>query len=319
MDTDLIYNINQETKIMPYFVKLDIPDFSYHSLESKTYTLSFKQIESQDWFLEFSNLVISKIGKGYLPIVRLSDGEYKFLLGEINPYKKSINIFRHLYFYIKYIFNAFSKFEAKTKGIYTSGIYSRKEIELEKKNTINNLRLIAKHGILALHLTYTRKPFQEYYHRPLSLFFKNNSINLTNYNYYPFYFVYALLRGSMAGKILKDRTILIIHGADDKKKINIITSLKKLGVKKVYWISISSSHSLFDKIVLKTEHYNSDLVLIGAGIGKFNIFPQLINLNRPCIDAGFVFEAWANEDNKWHRAFMVPDSEWDINKVRFLN
>ena len=318
MDRDIIIRINEESVIFPEVIKLEIPDFLNHSKLSNTYTLSFKNNDSKKWFNDFAEILISKIGKEYFPIVRISDGEYKFLLGELNPYKGSYNIFKHFYFYLNYFYSFFSKFEAKTKGIYTSGIYSRNEINIIKKSTIENLRFISENGIVAFHLTYTHLPFQEYYHKPLSLFLEKNNIKIDEFNYYPFYFVYALLRGSFVNKILKDRSILIVHGADFDKKNTIINTLRKIGVKEIYWHSISSSHSLFDKVILKPEYYNVELVLVGAGIGKFNIFPQLRELNRPCIDAGFVFEAWANEENKWNRAFMVSDSDWDLNKVRFF-
>lgn len=44
-------------------------------------------------------------------------------------------------------------------------------------------------------------------------------------------------------------------------------------------------------------------------MGKANILCQLEPLQVPCIDAGFVFEVWANDKNKFLRPFMVTDKD----------
>ena len=52
------------------------------------------------------------------------------------------------------------------------------------------------------------------------------------------------------------------------------------------------------------------MALVGAGIGKSNILVQMESLNVPCIDAGFVFEVWANPENKWNRAVCACDEDY---------
>ena len=74
---------------------------------------------------------------------------------------------------------------------------------------------------------------------------------------------------------------------------------------------------MFGIIELQKEYYDSEIAFIGAGVGKFNITSQLEPLNIPCIDVGFVFEVWANEENKWKRPVMVPDCEWEDAKISF--
>ena len=83
------------------------------------------------------------------------------------------------------------------------------------------------------------------------------------------------------------------------------------------WLSISPDRSLFDTIDIDAYVGNVDLAFIGAGVGKANIMVQLAKLKVPCIDAGYVFEVWADEDKKWLRPFMVPDNEWDERKIKF--
>ena len=144
-----------------------------------------------------------------------------------------------------------------------------------------------------------------------------NKIDLNGDNYYPFYFVYALLRGKAKERILRNKCIIVFHSANGIKKEKITASLLKEGVSKIFWHEISPNRSMFDKIQLKKEYFSADLALIGAGVGKFNILSQLEPLNIPCIDAGYIFEVWADENNKWKRPFIVPDWDWDENKIKF--
>ena len=67
--------------------------------------------------------------------------------------------------------------------------------------------------------------------------------------------------------------------------------------------------SLYDKISIDKFIGKVDFVIIGAGIGKPNIMVQLEKLNVPCIDAGFIFEVWANT-NKWNRSFCISDDDF---------
>ena len=33
-------------------------------------------------------------------------------------------------------------------------------------------------------------------------------------------------------------------------------------------------------------------------------------LSVPCIDAGFIFEVWADPSSKWERDFCAPDEDY---------
>jgi len=145
-----------------------------------------------------------------------------------------------------------------------------------------------------------------------------NNIYITSDNYFPFYFVYAALRGNERHRIFNNRSVLILHSARGEKKERIISSLKKEGVSNIEWIEISPSKSLFDKIEIDQFIGKVDLAFIGAGVGKPNILVQLVKLNVPCIDAGFVFEVWADDNNKWLRPIMVRDDEWHARRIRFI-
>ena len=315
MDNNL--KLYKNTKIFPEIIELVIPEYISHSKVDKSYTLSFIKIKCEDLYLQFIETLISKIGNEYFPVVRLSDGEYKFLLGNINPFFYKKSYFKAFIYFIYNYFNSNRDFVAKTKGIYSSGKYKKAEVDSTKEIIKNQIKKISENGILALHLTFGKKTFQEYYHYPLYMWLIKNKINIDANNYYPFYFIYAFLRSKFAYKIFQNKNILIIHSAINNKKNNIIKTLNEYKPKKIQWHNISVNRSLFDKIEIRNEYYDCDLILVGAGIGKFNIISQLEILNRPCIDAGFIFEVWSNNDNKWKRAYVVNDEEWDDNKIQF--
>lgn len=312
--------VPKKSIILPHLIPLIIPGFEKHSSISTPYVLSFNHLDSQSWFYTFVDIIERKIGREYFPVMRLSDGEYKFILG-LQPPTYGDNLINYLKFYMKYLYKkkiGNKKFNANTLPGVSSGSYNIEEVEKIKKKYSKWIKIIAESGILALHLTYSKNPFQEQYHFKLNKWLSENNIMLNSNNYFPFYFVYALLRGSEKHRILFKRNILVLHSAKGSKREKIRNALLDEGVNSVNWIEISSSRSLFDEIEIESYHGKVDLALVGAGVGKPNILVQLEKLKVPCIDAGFVFEVWADENNKWLRPMMVSDDEWNLEKVRFI-
>ena len=68
---------------------------------------------------------------------------------------------------------------------------------------------------------------------------------------------------------------------------------------------------MFDIINVQPYVGKVDLAFVGAGIAKPHILLQMRDLNVPCIDAGFVFEVWANPENKWKRPFCANDMDYE--------
>ena len=166
---------------------------------------------------------------------------------------------------------------------------------------------IGKKGILALHLSYGEVPFQEHYFPALGRWLKENHIMLIDENYFPFYFVYAALTGPRRGELLKGRRVLVVNGASGEKRQKIEAGLRREGVAELLWHTFSLDRSLYDRLILDPYIGKIDLAIVGAGIGKPNILTQMEPLNVPCIDAGYVFEVWADPENRWKRAFCVLD------------
>lgn len=312
--------IDKRSLILEELVPLIIPDFLKHSEPVAPNVLAFNKKTSEDWFLKFADEVEAKMGKEYLPIMRLSDGEYSFILGNIPTVTLNRGFLNSTFNILKYIrskIRNWGRFKALTFPGVPSGNYSRIEVTQVKESYAKYLKKIAGNGILALHLTYSVKPFQEQYHYPLQQWLNRNQIPLHDGNYVPFYFVYALLRGNQKSRLLKNRRILIIHSATGDKKERIKKTLIKEDVNEIFWLSISPDRSLFDIIDINPYIGKVDLAIVGAGVGKANILTQLEKLKVPCIDAGYVFEVWADEDKKWLRPIMVPDWEWEKVKIKF--
>jgi len=304
-----------EMSTFKFDIKFTIPGFSY-KLSKFDRSLSLSNINSEDWYNDFIDKVVSSIGKNYLPICRISDGEFLFFLGK-QPLDIRYSFFKRL----KLIFSNFKSYLILrggigpfTNGHYHSGEYTSGECIEARKMYPNLIKYISEKGILALHLSYSNIPFHENYFPALNKWLIDHSIKLNNQNYYSFYFVYAMLTGFRKKEIFLNRKILVINGAIGEKKDKIIEGIFNEGAQEVYWVPISLKKSLYDKIDINDFIGKVDLVFVGAGIGKPNILIQLEKLKVPCIDAGYVFEIWADPINKFKRAFCANDEEWQINE-----
>lgn len=300
---------NVDSLVLPYLQSLVLEGFPNSDIKY----LSFRNEECQLSFDNFANTLISSIGKKYLPIVRLSDGEYLFLLGEKPPSRRNQLYIIFFLKYIKFLFRKILKnnFVANTLPGVSSGSYSKSELNASHKNIVSILRDISNSGYLALHLTYAEKPFQEKFHKDLFELFKLSDIDLNSNNYVPFYFIYALFTfPKYRQSLFWGKDILLINSFDDSKKSRIEKTLFSFGCNTLQWINLSNSRSLYD--ILPNLNYinNLDLILIGAGVGKFNIFNQLnkLNLLIPVVDVGVLFELWADGNLSCTRPFIYNEN-----------
>ena len=243
------------------------------------------------------------LNKDYLPIIRIADGEYQFLLG-----KNEFNTRKPLLFLIKNLLGELyrkligAKFEAKSRT-YTSGVYSNKDIKYVKQKYSMCLKHISKNGFIALYTIIKPNFYTEQYLPKLYKFFKKNDIELSTENYVPFYFIYIILTNRKYSEIYKNRNIHLITNFNSEKKFKIEKSLYELGAKSISWSLISRDKSLFDKIDLNSIEEDVEIIFVGAGVGKVNIFNQLINIKALIIDAGYIFETWQDPSLRLERDY----------------
>ena len=305
-------------QVLPVVVPFKIPDFLRCYREGNV-TFAPVQIETEMWFKDFSNRVVAAIGKTYLPVCRISDGEFRMFLGDqtlhsLHPFPFRI---RHWLGYFKRkLLNRRVIFRTRTNCF--SGDYSRKEITQLTKRYSECLAELAAKGALAIHLSYGERPFQQSFFPAFKSWLARQSFELTLQNYIPFYFVYALVRGPVRRALLKNRRVLLVTGADTAKRERIEASLRTERVAEVSWCPISSSRSFYDKIDASPWIGKVDIAFVGAGTGKPAILLQLEPLQVPVLDVGFVFEVWADPEARWERAFCVTDAEYDPRRVKYL-
>lgn len=286
--------LKKDDRILPHSVPLQL---HYFRQFSGGFTLSFIDIDAQSQFENFVRAVlVAQKHHRHLPVIRLSDGEFKLLFGivydsyDANPFRALCSFIRqHLSQLIKR-----GSFTAGTRRHVSSGNYARNELVNIRKLYPKYLRQIATKGFFCLHLTHgSLFSFNEKYFSRLRKFFISSNIELKPENYIPFYFVYALLSSPHFSSLLNNSRILLIHSATGSKKSRINNSLLKYGPLSITWHAIDSSKSFYNKIYIDNpQSYN--LVLFGAGVGKPALISQLSELCCPCIDAGYMFEVWAD-------------------------
>tara|TARA_Y100001970_G_C14253841_1_gene873681 strand:- start:3829 stop:4710 length:882 start_codon:yes stop_codon:yes gene_type:complete len=242
---------------------------------------------------KFFNIVDGAIeDKINFPILRLADGEFQFLLGknEFNLRKPMHKLFIHL---LMQFLESFTKKEFVAKSrTYSSGVYSQSDMKSVKNKYLECLKYISQAGVLAIYTVIKPGFFSEQYLPKLFKYFKKNNISVNTNNFYPFYFVYILLTNSKFSKIYENRHIHLITSFDLDRKSKIEATLLSLGAKKVTWTEISRDKSLFDLLDLNSIENGVDIIFVGAGVGKVNIFNQLKNFPATIIDAGYIFETW---------------------------
>ena len=282
-------------KIFKNKYRFSLKDYKNFDVENRKVFLL--QNEDCNSLLNDFYLTILKIIKKntHFPIIRLADGEFQFLLGtnELNFRKPIIKLIYHLF---KQVFEKLTnkKYEAKSRT-YTSGRYDVNNIKPEIiKKYSESLKYISNNGIIAIYTIIKPRFYTEQYLPKLEIFFNENNIHINTKNYYPFYFVYILLTNKKYKDIYLNKHVHLITSYDSDKKNKIENSLKANNVKNITWTKISKDNSLYDKIDLKKINKNVDLIFVGGGLGKVNIFNQLRGFPALTIDAGYIFETWNN-------------------------
>lgn len=309
--------------VFPHAIPFRMPGFLKHDI-GNTFALAPEPIDCLDWFNDFADRAIAAIGHRFCPICRLSDGEFGFLFGpqfRRPPRGASWGAYaRNAVEYAKEVaIVAVRGVRASTMPGVSSGEYALGERRRLRAKAREGYALVSRCGVLALHLEYADQPFNERYYAPLGRWLEGLGTPLTLRSYVPFSFAYGLLRGPRRREVFEGRDILAIHSAAGEKQDAITAALQREGVREVRWLRISKARSFYD--VLPTEELRrpNQICLVGAGLGKPNIFAQLQSTATLCIDAGYCFEAWADPKRQWFRAYMTPDDEFDWSRARFID
>ena len=300
-------------RTFPEVIDFYIPGFEKSYPLGSTKTLALQDRDCREWFHECVDQVISSCGVRFLPICRMSDGEFLFILGEqaVDIRLSLAEKIRQRLSRIKHHIVLKGGVGPFTAGHYHSGHFSAAEWHSARTEVPTLIKAISEKGILAWHLNFTAVPFHERYFPALEKWIVRHKVLVTTANYYPFYFIYALLTGPRRSELLKGRRVLVINGAEGEKQRKITDGLLNEGVAEVLWCKISLKRSYFETIDITPFIGRVDLALVGAGIGKLKLFQHLEPLGVPCIDAGFVFEVWADPNNRFKRVYCASDANWE--------
>jgi hypothetical protein len=299
-------------RILPADVDFRIPGFS-QSYRPGSRSLALRPRDPSEWFADFVDLIETAIDeRRFLPVCRMSDGEFQFVVGD-QPL--SVRLSRRVRLWLKLRQMAIrlrsgGAFVARTRPGVSSGRYSEEERRRSAGRYAELVREISREGVLALHLSYGPVPFQEPYFPAIASWLAENGITLSDENYFPFYFVYALLSGPERHRVMAGRRLLLVNAADPEKSRRIEEALISAGAASVDWCPISASRALYDQVDVSGYRDRVDVALVGAGVGKPNILMQLRDLSVPCLDAGFMFEVWSDSTEAFRRPYCADDSQF---------
>ncbi|MFM7290291.1 MAG: hypothetical protein ACKO6B_03550 [Planctomycetia bacterium] len=306
-------------RVLPTSVPFFVPGFEKQRYP-QCYTFAPEPITCDAWFDRFAGRVLQGVGRAYLPVCRMSDGEFLLLFGH-QPPSIRLRPMRRLRIWLSQararLRERFVGFQAQTAPGVSSGAMTHAERRVFVPTLSERYLEIAEDGVLAMHLGYAPSPFQEHFFPAIRTWLERNAVTLTLDNYVPFYFVYGLLRGPMFPSLVGGRRVLIVHSATGDKREAITRSIQAANPRGIEWLTISPSRSFADRLDLSRLADQPDLCLLGGGVGKSALFPQLKPLGIPCIDAGFSFEVWADPEKQRDRPYMTPDDSFDPARVRF--
>lgn len=309
--------------VFGHAIPFRMPGFLKHDL-GNTFAQAPAPVDCERWFEDFVDRAIAAIDRRFFPVCRMSDGEFGFLFGPRyrwpRPGQGVSAYVRNAAHYANELLALRRRgVRALTMKGVSSGAYSLSERTALRERAREGYALVARHGVVAIHLEFSDHPFNERYYRPLATWLRGLGTPLTLDNYAPFSFVYGLLRGPRRRELFAGRNVLAIHGATGDKRNAIIEALCREGAADVRWLPLSDARSFLDRLPTAELQRPNQVVLVGAGLGKPNIFAQLGPTNTLCIDAGYCFEVWADPRRQWYRAYLTPDDAFDWSKARFID
>ena len=273
--------LNGYEKLWSINVPYDPSGLNHFKFSNTTYQADY------DLFLQ---RIRDSIGKKFLPIYRMADGEFMFTL-------KKYLLKKVFYSYLSADYNIFST-------CWGEG-YTRKEIKNIFPLYIEQLQKIAEKGFFAIHFIESKENSYLELMEPMLNWFAENNISLNETNYSSFYYIYALFSGPHKKEILEGKNILIISNITNEKESILRANLLNIeNAANVEFYQISSNKSFFEKLDLSKIKLKIDIALIGAGVGSSNILSQLEPLNTVCIDAGIVIDLLANPELRFSRLFL---------------
>lgn len=260
---------------------------------------SSEALDSQ--YEKFRRRVISSIGREYLPVYRMADGEFGFMVGGRSVTRDSSSLVRNV------VNNARIRIRGGSQRTCWGEVYTQSEIDRARSAFNRSLKKVAVRGLLAAYFAVRGDGWSEAYFEPVCNWLDANGITLTERNYIPFYFAYALLSDPRRRELYEGRRVVVVTHLDAERQIAIERALFAEGVSSVEFIPVSPDKALLDSIDTTALVHPVDLALVGAGIGSVNVLAQLESLKTTCIDCGIVIECMLDFSRRTERPFLLGD------------
>ena len=270
--------------------------------------LDLLETSSEEWFERFQKRVFAAADRReWLPIYRLSDGEFTCMVGRRFPplpWKIAIESrCRHYYNSLKRL----SPFYSSGRPGYCES-YLAWELPGVLGTLAKSLRMIGNDGMLCFN--FSASELASPYMATVCSWLDDRGVVVSPKSYFHFYHVYGLLNGPESEKLLEKRRVLVMTSNIAHRKEALLDAVRARGASDAFFYETSRNRPAFDVIRLAEIPPRIDLVLIGAGVGAAHILAQLKPLGCPAIDAGFALDCWAEPSLALKRPYCVPDSQW---------
>jgi hypothetical protein len=255
-------------------------------------------------FEEFRATVIAAVGRTFLPVYRMADGEFAFMVGTRALSHGWRSELRQI---PRRIMQRLHRRTATYWGESYSGADRREAV----RRFTSSLAAVARDGVVASYFALRADRWGERYHEPVCQWLERHGVRLHVGNYTPFYSVYALLTGPGRHELLRGRRVLVATHLTEARRAKLSAGLADDGVSDVGFLPVSQSRALFDDVDAARYRGAFDLALVAAGIGSVSILAQLQVLGVPCIDCGIALECLLDPERRWERPFLIGDDRAD--------
>lgn len=289
--------VRSMTTQMPYRVDLDFVGLGGAGAAYGGYlkAWSYRDIDGKSWFSEFREAALLAVGRKFLPIYRMADGEYRFLMGR--RFNASRPRLREIAAIVAE--RLLVKNPNKWKTSWGEGYPAQDRRSLRNK-LIEDIRYLSHCGYLACYINDNGLNAFTEYNVVIERFFESRGIPFGVGTYVPFHFAPSLLIAPGWQDFISGRCILVVTGIYPEKEILIRSTLKKMGAREVLFIPISSSSSMTDVVNLSVLPGQIDICLVAAGIGSARILRQLEPLQTLAIDVGGLMNCFVDPKVRQH-------------------
>ena len=264
-----------------------------------------------EWFCAFEERAKASMGRFFLPVYRIADGEMEFLIGA-RPNWESDSVLRELVAVAQKrvglrIERGRAGWKLKRPGTSWGETYTAAERRRLKPWYGETLLALSRDGVLAPFLYRAANGCCAALRGPFLQYLERRGIRLTKDNYVPFHFPLWLVAGPCWRTFIEGKRLLVITRWTAERECRVATALRELGAETVQWVPISSGRALLDRIDISAVRRPVDVCLVGAGIGASNVLLQLRELETLCLDVGGYLDCLVDPDRTYHGFIRSPN------------